>query len=319
MLFLLCTVWARFMSSAPPMVEGMTTVVYTASDGTSATLQGNTIVVTMPDKTLVTYTQSPNSKRIYYASNGSTAVVSTKNGTAIITLTDAVSGNNVVLYAPTSATTTTSTADGTVVFYAPDGSTARVVSTGSENTLVVTTTTGQTTTYYIDTGNTDPSVTVYYGENGGSAKVLSANGTKTVEIIRPDGSKVVYTTKGSANQIDYFDDPDTHLYAGPTAVAIQGDEGNTAVITNTSTTAGITRSQIPPGDEDLYILKSQTLVPICPRCEPVVIEKTECQPCPAPQRCPEPQFECTKTFTSRAFNPATAPVPVLADFRTFGM
>lgn len=56
---------------------------------------------------------------------------------------------------------------------------------------------------------------------------------------------------------------------------------------------GISRNDIPEGDEDLYILKSEIVPPVCPQCpEPVVIEKKDCPPCPACERCPEPSYKC---------------------------
>ncbi len=64
---------------------------------------------------------------------------------------------------------------------------------------------------------------------------------------------------------------------------------------------GITRDQIPPGQEDLYIRKTQMVTPICPACPkcPSVncddkCGNKKCPPCPACARCPEPQFECKK-------------------------
>ena len=62
---------------------------------------------------------------------------------------------------------------------------------------------------------------------------------------------------------------------------------------------GVPRSRIPPGQENLYILKSEIVPPICPAC-PIVNcnnssnSEKKCQPCPACARCPEPSFECKK-------------------------
>ena len=68
---------------------------------------------------------------------------------------------------------------------------------------------------------------------------------------------------------------------------------------------GITRDEIPDGQEHLYVLKSEMVPPVCPKCpEPTktnsngeggnCCKKKECPPCPAPQRCPEPAFTCKK-------------------------
>ena len=88
---------------------------------------------------------------------------------------------------------------------------------------------------------------------------------------------------------------------------------------------GISRSQIPSGDEDLYILKSQVVPPVCPKCpNPIVkcptdTDVTKCPPCPPCARCPEPSFTCAKIPNYNAFNQNTMPIPVLSDFSTFGM
>ena len=68
---------------------------------------------------------------------------------------------------------------------------------------------------------------------------------------------------------------------------------------------GITRNQIPPGEEHLYVLKSEIVPPVCPKCPETksssggkgggdCCKKQKCPPCPRPQRCPEPAFTCKK-------------------------
>lgn len=61
-------------------------------------------------------------------------------------------------------------------------------------------------------------------------------------------------------------------------------------------TNAVSKSEIPPGKEDLYILKSQVVPPVCPKCPDVIqnCPKTECRPCKPCGRCPEPAFECKK-------------------------
>jgi hypothetical protein len=79
---------------------------------------------------------------------------------------------------------------------------------------------------------------------------------------------------------------------------------------------------IPPGQEDLYILKSEVVPPVCPVCPTSAAcpkEEKKCPPCPAPARCPEPSFECKKIPNYNAINNQYLPVPVLNDFSTFGM
>lgn len=83
---------------------------------------------------------------------------------------------------------------------------------------------------------------------------------------------------------------------------------------------GIPRSQIPVGDEDLYILKSQIVPPVCPECPTLNCEncKTKCPPCPPCARCPEPSFECKKVPNYKAGkNNPYLPVPWLNSFSQF--
>tara|TARA_B100001093_G_C26672697_1_gene946895 strand:+ start:261 stop:1106 length:846 start_codon:yes stop_codon:yes gene_type:complete len=98
---------------------------------------------------------------------------------------------------------------------------------------------------------------------------------------------------------------------------LQQRSGNNSSANNTQ---GIPSSQIPVGDEDLYILKSQIVPPVCPECPPVNCGdcKTKCQPCPPPARCPEPAFECKKVpnYAAAKTNPYL-PVPWLNSFSQF--
>lgn len=84
----------------------------------------------------------------------------------------------------------------------------------------------------------------------------------------------------------------------------------------------VSGSQIPPGDEDLYILKSQVIPPVCPACPAVMAcpsEKQKCPPCPPCARCPEPAFECKKVPNYSGQNDSYLPQPVMSDFSQFGL
>jgi len=84
---------------------------------------------------------------------------------------------------------------------------------------------------------------------------------------------------------------------------------------------GIPASQIPYGDEDLYILKSEIVPPVCPACPTLNCGdcKTQAPPCPPCARCPEPAFECKKVpnYKAAQTNPYL-PRPWLNDFSQFG-
>ena len=81
---------------------------------------------------------------------------------------------------------------------------------------------------------------------------------------------------------------------------------------------GIPADQIPPGDEDLYILKSQIVPPVCPKCPDAAVcpRKEDPPPCPPCARCPDPGYKC-KLIPN--YDVAGYPKPVLNDFSTFGM
>jgi len=90
---------------------------------------------------------------------------------------------------------------------------------------------------------------------------------------------------------------------------------------------GIPGSQIPPGQDDLYILKSEIVPPVCPACPAMKCDadgsnggsEKKCPPCPPCARCPEPAFECKKVPNYNSNNESAFPRPVLNSFSQFGM
>lgn len=110
---------------------------------------------------------------------------------------------------------------------------------------------------------------------------------------------------------------------------------------NVASGNGIEQSNIPPGTQDMYMLKTQVTPPSNPPgagagagagsgagtgsaanpspsqpcCKPAPVP-----PCPPCERCPEPAFDCKKVpnYNSASVN-QYLPQPVLADFSQFGM
>ncbi len=82
---------------------------------------------------------------------------------------------------------------------------------------------------------------------------------------------------------------------------------------------GVRYNDIPEGDEDLYILKSEVIPPVCPKCPDMAAcpRQKPCPPCPPCARCPEPAFTCKKVpnYTSR--NQSELPLPMLNTFAAF--
>ena len=127
----------------------------------------------------------------------------------------------------------------------------------------------------------------------------------------PYKGKGQYSDKVKTNDDD---DDDASNYA-PFGSGSNGSSGSNQ---------GIPSSQILPGQEDLYILKSQIVPPVCPACPATKCPASssgnnKCPPCPPCARCPEPAFECKKVPNFRSGNDNVMPRPVIADFSQFGM
>lgn len=195
----------------------------------------------------------------------------------------------------------------------------------------------------------------------GQTIIFSQQGSAAVSTQSNDGSMTstqYYGSTGSPYQTGYSAMSYNGAYGGSagavtgpygnTAYYAQGPYGNTAAGTASqppsssssgstdssqyysSLPPGIPASQIPSGQEDLYILKSQVVPPVCPACpayknssgsssnnDPDSAPK--CPPCPACARCPEPSFECKKVPNYNAINNTYLPQPIINDFSSFGM
>jgi len=150
-----------------------------------------------------------------------------------------------------------------------------------------------------------------------------SNGNSATATTGPQGNTAVTGPQGNTAVVDdnydnYDNSGSVNAYSGSggnSAVVATGPDGNTAVATNNGV------SNVPVGQEDLYILKSQIVPPVCPMCPAAIScpkqEKTP--PCPPCARCPEPAFECKKVPNYASSNDNYLPRPVLADFSQFGM
>ena len=190
---------------------------------------------------------------------------------------------------------------------------------------------------------------------GGQTIIFSQQGSAAVSTQSTDGSMTstqYYGSTGSPYQTGASAMSYTGAYGGSagsvtgpygnTAYYAQGPYGNTdagtannpyytqAPSTNSSQyysslPPGIPASQIPSGQEDLYILKSQVVPPVCPVCPAYKNNNNDpdsapkCPPCPACARCPEQPFECKKVPNYNAINDSYLPQPIINDFSSFGM
>ena len=272
---------------------------------------------------------------IFYGPNGGTArVIQTGEQTTIVTTT--IDGQTQVYYLDYNKNDTTTT-----TFYGPNGAVATIVTTDDGKQAVdITFSDGSKVVYtedntyvYNSQDNTinDQNaydVNSYYGPNGGqAATVTGPQGNTAGYVMGPNGN--VYTGTYNPNNYNQVQATTVTGPQGNSAAIVTGPQGNTYAATNysgeyyNSLPPGIPASQIPPGQEDLYILKSQVVPPVCPVCpEPILQcdnDASQCPPCPPCARCPEPAFDCKKVPNYNAFNPDYMPVPVLNDFSSFGM
>jgi len=84
---------------------------------------------------------------------------------------------------------------------------------------------------------------------------------------------------------------------------------------------GINKEDIPLGQENLYVLKSKVVPPVCPKCPDMkeCPRQKPCPPCPPCGRCPEPNFTCKKVPNYSNVPNKEQPQPVLNSFSQFGM
>jgi hypothetical protein len=290
----------------------------------------------------------------FTSSNGDTVtVIVNSNGTQ--SLQYVVVNQTPVVFVSTPPSGTTATVN---TYYAP--SMTATVFTDSNGQIAIKITnlsTGQTT-ILTQSGSTSISSTQYYGSTGSpyqtgasSTSYTGAYGGSAGAVTGPNGNTAYYAQGPNGNTTTgtnpYYNGTSSTQYYGAyggsagavtgpygnTAYYAQGPNGNTAAGTSSSNSEyynslppGISSSQIPQGQEDLYILKSQVVPPVCPACpannssssnDPDSAEK--CPPCPACARCPEPSFECKKVPNYNAINNSYLPQPVINDFSSFGM
>jgi hypothetical protein len=114
----------------------------------------------------------------------------------------------------------------------------------------------------------------------------------------------------------------THLFFIILAVALLSTLGFSIKegLTNRSSESfwkerkGVRRNTITPGEEDLYVLKSTIVPPVCPKCpqRSACPRQKPCPACPPCARCPEPAFTCKKVPNYESTNNQYLPLPWLS-------
>jgi hypothetical protein len=281
----------------------------------------------------------------FTGANGDTAVYTiSSSGVPSIQLNQA-SGSSYIIFnktpqgpqTPTSSTSSTSSGGaGTKnTFYGPAGSTATIVFSSKGNTIVFNPPNGAPKIIFTQSGTTTNnnngsiSQSAYYGSVGTimpPSNTYSSydNSTYGVNAQGSNGGSAGYYNGPNGGSAGYYNTP----YGGSGGY-ISGPMGNTVAASSnnnpysSSLPPGIPGHMIPSGQEDLYILKSEIVPPVCPACPSSSScpssKKEKCPPCPACARCPEPSFECKKVPNYSAMNDEMMPEPILNDFSTFGM
>ena len=172
---------------------------------------------------------------------------------------------------------------------------------------------GQPTSSYV--GPAGDTVNTYGGTQegfSGYVEGMSSGGQPTGSYVGPAGDTV--NTYGGSSQSGQSQDN----YNGYDSTAT----GSSSYSEQSGNTATIIYPQSPPHrDDDLYILKSQIVPPVCPACpsSSSCPRQDPCPACPACARCPEPSFECKKVPNYKGNDNSILPMPVLNDFGSFGM
>ena len=270
---------------------------------------------------------------VYHSKQGGTATISKTSNTYNIDVTD-ISGN---------VTTYSYTVD------TPDATS----SNNNNTTSVSSSNNGNSNSNNNSLNYTEIHEKTFVGPYGGKAKVIKVvtGFYYVIEVTYPNGEKITYKINDNNNQNNNNNNqnnnnnndsnnnnnntndntnnnpnilyPPTSTYANyyPNNDQNTNNGQNQNNMYNEYLPPGIKKNMIPPGQEDLYILKSEIVPPVCPVCPTsAACPRTEkCPPCPACARCPEPAFDCKKVPNYNSVNNQYLPVPVLNNFSSFGM
>ena len=282
------------------------------------------------------------------ASGDTITVITNSNGTQSLQLLSVGQTTPMLLTStPPSSSTSTATPN---TFYAPYGGVTATVVNNSNGQIAIQVQIQGNTIIFTQTGSSPSSSGSNSNSNSGSSLSSTQYYGSTGYPIQPSSYSLSYNGPygGSAGAVTGPNGGSAGAIRGPyggSAGAVTGTNGNTAYYaqgpngnsiygtsSNNSNSGygssyysalpqGVPASQIPPGQEDLYILKSEVVPPVCPACPSSAScpRQEKCPPCPACARCPEPSFECKKVPNYNAINNDYLPQPVLNDFSQFGM
>ena len=225
--------------------------------------------------------------------------------------------------------------------YYANGKTLRVFYANGVYYITVTDPVAGTINYNSTTATDQSSLTTYTftGSNGGTAVIYAYNGSYAAKVTDSNGQIIIYTITGPStnNNSEMYNNSNTATNTSgssysSTTTPYTTTPGSTAYNNgydySSSQPQGVSKTNIPSGDEDLYILKSQIVPPVCPAC-PGCGNLTnpssgsgsgdKCQPCPACARCKKPNFDCKKVPNYTTIDDSFLPQPVMSTgYSTYG-
>ena len=166
----------------------------------------------------------------------------------------------------------------------------------------------------------DPGGLVDPGDLGDSDTALTGDSNNDTNNVNDAGKGSKYNPFGNSDTNELSDmmdeeeitgDYDDTTFNPDVRVNFQNSNPSKSKLSYNSK-HGISKDEMPPGEEHLYILKSQVVPPVCPKCPEVGGGGKggkgcgdfcpKAPPCPRPQRCPEPAFTCKKVPNYSAAN-----------------
>ena len=277
----------HYTQQSTPTLSG-TYYAQNSEDGSITVISQDALQLNLPNGESYTLVASSDNQEGFSTAAYGTFVVYTSSNGAKATIVSGADGQTVIrLQKP----------NGQVVYYSQNG---------APNTYAQ-------PSYMAPTGSTSSTTTSSTSVPASSTAPTSstASGSSTSTSTSSSSTNMATTYPSSSSSYSSYPGQTTYnTYSPPTDYS-------------SALPQGIPASQIPPGQQDLYILKSEVVPPVCPAQKNVTIYRnsSECPKCkcPAPQPCPESPFECKKVPNYNAINNTTLPVPVLPDFSTFGM
>jgi hypothetical protein len=194
----------------------------------------------------------------------------------------------------------------TIVFYGENNSTANVSNNLGQLQIKVNFGNGNTETYNYSQMYDDQ--IIFIGSGSNKAVMIKTENSMSLTIYSDGNTYNFYSNinenknklAGYLNDYYYADDLQTNQSQTNQDTQISSQPTFPKYDYSNYLPDGIPKSAIPYGKEDLYILKSEVVPPVCPICPPPIVvmndskSKSKAPPCPACERCPEPIVDCKK-------------------------